>query len=235
MIVKPIRTRVFKEGENLFNFIASYFKNVPEKSIVVVTSKIVALSEKRTAIVEDILTKEKLIKRESKFAIPTKYVWMTIKDGMVMASAGIDASNADGKLILLPKNSFQSAQILRKKLRHIYGTKDLGVIITDSHTAPLRAGVVGVALGYAGFRGIRDYVGQPDIFGRKFKFSRVDMADSLATAAVLVMGEGNEQQPLALIKKAPIEFCNKIRPRELFINIQDDMYLPFFSKFPKLR
>ncbi|MFA4833755.1 MAG: coenzyme F420-0:L-glutamate ligase [Patescibacteria group bacterium] len=233
MIIKPIKTRVFQEGEGLFTFIMLYFKKLPERSVVVVTSKIVALAEKRTAVVKNNKTKEKLIRAESELAIPTKYVWLTIKDGMVMASAGIDESNAKGKLILLPKDSFNTARLLRKKLQKEYGVKQLGVLITDSRTIPLRAGVTGVALGYAGFRGIKDYRGTPDIFGRKFKFSRTDVADSLATAAVFVMGEGDEQQPLAIIEKAPIEFCDKINRQELHIDIQEDMYRPLFSKLPK--
>jgi coenzyme F420-0:L-glutamate ligase len=233
MIIKPIKTHVFQEGDDLFSFIIDYFKKLSEKSVVVVTSKIVALAENRTAVVENIKMKEKLIRAESEFAIRTKYVWLTIKDGMVMASAGIDESNANGKLILLPKDSFKTARFLRKKLQQKYGIRYLGVLITDSRTIPLRAGVTGVALGYAGFRGVKDYRGTPDIFGRKFKFSRTDVADSLATAAVLVMGEGNERQPLAIIEKAPIKFCDKIYRKELHIDIQDDMYRPLFSKLPK--
>jgi coenzyme F420-0:L-glutamate ligase len=233
MIVQPIKTNVFKEGDDLFGFITRYFKKLPERAVVVVTSKIVALSEKRTAIIGDEKDKERLIRSESEFAIPTKYVWLTIKDGIVMASAGVDESNANGKLILLPKDSFKTANFLRGKLRQKYGVKNLGVLITDSRTAPLRAGVTGVAVGYAGFCGVRDYRGLPDIFGRKFKFSRTDVADSLATAAVLVMGEGDEQQPLAIIKDAPVEFCGKVAREELHIDIQDDMYRPLFLKLPK--
>ena len=136
--------------------------------------------------------------------------------------------------MLFRSDSFKIARFLRKKLRQKYGVMKLGVLITDSRTIPLRTGVTGVALGYAGFRGIKDYRGTPDIFGRKFKFSRTNVADSLAAAAVLVMGEGNEQQPLAIIEKAPIEFCDKIHHKELHIDIQDDMYRPLFSKLPKL-
>lgn len=233
MKVTAIKTRVFKEGEDLLSFISGYIKKLPENSIIVVTSKIVALAEKRTAIIENAKTKELLVRRESEFAVLTKYAWLTIKDGMMMASAGIDESNADGKLILLPKDSFKTAHILRKKLQQKYGVKKLGVLITDSRTIPLRAGVNGVALGYAGFRGIKNYIGTPDIFGRKFKFSRTDIADSLATAAVLLMGEGNEQRPLAIIQQAPVEFCEKIDKNELRIDIEDDMYAPLFSKFKK--
>jgi coenzyme F420-0:L-glutamate ligase len=233
MIIRPIKTRIFQEGDDLFVFITDYFKKFSERSVVVITSKIVALAEKRTAVAENVQAKEKLIRAESELAIPTKYVWLTVKDGMVMASAGIDESNANGKLILLPKDSFKTARFLRKKLRQKYGVKELGVLITDSRTVPLRAGVTGVAVGYAGFRGIKDYRGTPDIFGRKLKFSRTDIADSLATAAVLVMGEGNERQPLAIIERAPVEFCDRVNRAELRIDIQEDMYRPLFSKLSK--
>lgn len=233
MIIRAIKTRIFQEGNNLFSFVTDYFKKIPEKSVLVVTSKIVALEEKRTAIVKDEKSKEILIRKESEFAMPTKYVWLTIKDGIVMASAGIDESNANGKLILLPKDSFKTARVLRKKLQKKYKVRNLGVLITDSRTIPLRLGVTGVALGYAGFRGLKDYRGKPDIFGRKFKFSSANMADSLATAAVLVMGEGRERQPLAIIERAPVEFCDRINRKELHIDIKEDMYRPLFSKIPK--
>ncbi|MSU60308.1 MAG: hypothetical protein EXS52_00115 [Candidatus Staskawiczbacteria bacterium] len=230
MKVIAVKTRVFKEGEDLFSFICGYIKKLPEKAVLVVTSKIVALAEKRTADVKNAKTKEKLIRQESQFVMPTKYVWLTIKEGMLMASAGIDESNANGKLILLPKDSFKTAHILRKKLKQKYRVKNLGILITDSRTIPLRLGINGVALGYAGFLGVRDYVGKPDIFGRKFKFERTGIADCLATAAVLVMGEGNEQQPLAIIGEAPIQFCEKVNKNELRIDVEDDMYRPFFSQ-----
>ncbi len=233
MLVKPIKTRIFKEGENLFNFVTHYIKKLPEKSVVVVTSKIVALAENRTAIIEDEKTRERLIRAESEFAMKTKYTWLTIKDGMVMSSAGIDESNANGKIILLPKDSFKVATVLRKQLQKKYKVKNLGILITDSRLMPLRAGVTGVALGYAGFQGTKSYIGTPDIFGRNFHFSRTDIADSLATAAVLVMGEGRERHPLATIEQSPIKFCDKINRKELLIDIAEDMYMPLFSKMPK--
>lgn len=152
-----------------------------------------------------------------------------------MPSAGIDESNARGKCILLPKDSFQTARLLRKKLQQKYSVKNLGVLITDSHTMPLRSGVIGIAIGYAGFRGLKNYKGQKDIFGRKFKFSSVDVADSLATAAVLVMGEGREQQPMALITKAPVEFSKRVYRKELEVAIKDDIYIPLFSKLSKFK
>lgn len=231
MIVKAIKTRIFSEGEDLFAFIVNYFKKIPEKSIIVITSKIVALAEKRTSNDNTPEAKEKLIRSESELAIRTKYVWLTVKDGAIMASAGIDESNANGKLILLPKNSFKTARVIREKLREKYKLKNVGVLITDSRTIPLRAGVAGLAVGYAGFKGVRDYRGTPDIYGREFIFSRANVADSLATAAVFLMGEGKEQRPLAIIKDAPVEFRGKISCGELFIDIEEDMYRPFYFPF----
>src|SRR5581483_2764171 len=97
MIIKPIKTRIFKEGEDLFDFITAHIKKIPEESVIVITSKIVALAERRTVTKENSSTKEKLIKRESEIAIPSKYVWLTVLQGTIMASAGIDESNANGK------------------------------------------------------------------------------------------------------------------------------------------
>ena len=233
MIIQSIKTRVFKEGDNLLTFITDHCRNIPEKSIIVITSKIVALAEGRTAILSSLADKEKLIRAESDFALPTKYVWLTVKDGAVMTSAGIDESNANGKFILLPKNGFKTAHSLRNALKRKYHVKDLGVLITDSRTIPFRGGSAGIALGYAGFRGVKDYRGKPDIFGKKLKLSKTDAADSLAAAAVLVMGEGNERQPLAIVKRAPIEFRDRVDRKELHIDIREDVYLPIFSKLSK--
>lgn len=229
MQIKVIKTRIFHEHDDLLEFILIYLKKISENSVLVVTSKIVALSEGRTAICKNKGEKVKMIKKESSFAIKTKYTWLTIKDRIVMASSGIDESNANGKIILLPKDSFESAELLRKKLMQKFHLKNFGILITDSRIMPLRAGVVGVALGYAGFSGIKNYIGKKDIFGRKLKMSRTDVADSLATAAVLCMGEGKERQPLAIIAEAPIVFVKKIKRDELIINPKEDLYAPLFQ------
>lgn len=236
MIVQPIKTRIFRENENLFKFVTKHIKGLPQKSVLVITSKIVALAEGRTSSDTSEKMKEKLIKSESQWAMKTKYTWLTIKDGVVMLSAGIDTSNADGKLILLPKDSYKVAREIRKKLQKHYGVKKLGVLITDSRLYPLRSGIVGIALGYAGFKGIRDYRGTKDIFGRVMRLSQTDVADSLATAAILVMGEGSEQQPLAVIKNAPVEFVDRSPSRrELYMDPREDVYQPLFEKAKKIR
>jgi len=226
MEILPIKTRLFQEKEDLTSFIFKHVKNIPNNSILVVASKIVALSQGRTANVKD---KEKLIKRESTFAIPTQKTWLTIKDGMVMASAGIDESNAKGKLVLLPKDPFGVAGKIHQTVCKKLEIKNLGVIISDSSLLPMRSGAIGLAIGYAGFKGVRNYIGKKDIFGRVLKMSRTDVADSLATAAVLCMGEGDEQQPLTLITNAPVEFVEKVDKKEMRIATKKDLYSPLFK------
>ncbi len=233
MKIRPIKTRIFKEGEDLASFILEYVKKLPEDSVLVVTSKIVALAEGSVVEYKSKREKAKLIKHESDFALPTKLVWMTIKDGMILASAGIDESNANGKMILLPRDSYKAAEILRKSLMKKFRLSNLGVLITDSRLMPLRKGALGVALGYAGFKGLKNYIGTKDIFGRVFDMSQSDIADSLATAAVVCMGEGKEQQPLALITDAPVTFAKKVKRNELIISPEQDVYAPFFAKLKK--
>ncbi|MBI4268491.1 coenzyme F420-0:L-glutamate ligase [Candidatus Uhrbacteria bacterium] len=227
MTITPVKTRIFFERENLCVFIKEHIPTISEQTVLVVTSKIVALAQGRTHA--DPSNRDRLIKEESEFALQTEHTWLTIKDGAVMASAGIDESNADGKLILLPHNSFVSAWHIREWARKNYGISDLGVLITDSRLLPLRAGVVGIALGYAGFEGIRDYRGTPDLFGRPLQITRTDVADALAAAAVLEMGEGSECRPLALITRPRVKFTDAAsNESELKIAPRDDIYYPFF-------
>jgi F420-0:gamma-glutamyl ligase len=230
MNIQPIKTRILNENDTIVDFIIEHIPKPAEKTVIAITSKIIAVAEGRIAEVKTTQEKERLIKKESEWATATRHVWLTLKDGLLMPSAGIDESNANGKLILLPKNSYRSAHLIRKSLQAKYNLKQLGIVVTDSRTYPLRAGVTGVALGYAGFRGLKDYRGESDIFGRPFVFSSTNISDSLASAAVLVMGEGNEQIPLALITKGPVEFVDKINKKELLIDKNDDMYFPLLTK-----
>lgn len=202
-----------------------------DESVIAITSKIVALAEGR---VRTIATKEEkiaLMEEESDQVLETKWTYLTVKDGQVYASAGIDESNVDtGLVVLLPKDSYGTAQTLRAKLLKHYGIANLGVIITDSRVLPLRQGALGVALGFAGFEGIRDYRGTEDLYGKKLKVSRANIADSLAVAAVVCMGEGKERTPLAIITEAPVEFTDRIVTKEdLTIALEDDIYLPFYT------
>ncbi|MBI2631143.1 coenzyme F420-0:L-glutamate ligase [Candidatus Nomurabacteria bacterium] len=237
MNIKVLKTKIFKEGEDLISFLFSCFKKIPENSIIVITSKVVSLSQKRIVAIDPKISykefRDNLIRDESDLAVRTASSWLTIKDGMAMSSAGVDESNANGKIILLPKNSFKTAEKIRQALKKKHKLKNIGVLITDSRRFPLRRGIFGVAVGYAGFKGIIDYRGAPDIFGRLLKFAEANAADSLASAAVLCMGEGSERKPLAIIQKAPVVFADTVNKKELIINWKEDLYLPLWRSILK--
>jgi len=231
MLIKPIHTTIFEAGDSLEDFIARFIPAVSENSIIVVTSKIVAVSQRR--IVSGGSAEKVLwIKKESEKYIKTKWCYLTLKNGQWCANAGIDESNSQGGgLILLPKDPYRDANKLRKKLLKLYRVKKLGVIITDSRIFPLRQGVTGVAIGYAGFQGIRNYIGLNDLFGRQIMMTKTNVADSLAAAAVLEMGEGSEQIPLAVITGVSrIAFTERVEKKELQMDPKDDLYRPLFQR-----
>jgi coenzyme F420-0:L-glutamate ligase len=206
MQISAIKTSVFRQNDTLQDFIQNSIQSLNEGDIVVVTSKLVALSEGRVGKIED---KEKIILEESIKVIETPWAALTLTDDGWGINAGVDESNAENSLILLPKDSFASAEMLLNNLKKYYSVQRLGVLITDTRSIPLRVGTVGRALGFAGFLPTKSYIGKKDLFGRESRVTISNHADALASAAVLVMGEGNEQTPIAIISHAPVEFTLK--------------------------
>lgn len=230
MKLTKIKTTIFKEGDNLAQFILKFIPKIKEGSIIVVSSKIAALAEGRTLPPMTAAQYSALIKKESLAAVKTAVCYFTIKDGMVMTNAGVDESNSKGKkIILLPKDSYALARALRAQLIKKYKVKKLGIIITDSMILPLRAGVIGAAVGYSGFKGVKNYIGKADIYKRKLKTTMVDVADSLAAAASLLMGEADEKTPLCVIENAPAAFVSKDIKNEIKYPLKQDLYYPFLA------
>ncbi len=225
MEILPIKTRIFKENEDLFDYIISNVFSVENGDIIVITSKIVALSQGRTVGLKD---KEKAIIRESKKIIKTPWALLTLTNEGWNINAGVDESNANHKVILLPKNIFQTADVLQKKFLKHFKLKRLGVLITDTKSLPLRAGTIGQAVGYAGFAPLKNYIGKKDLFGKKSRFTKSNIADALSAVAVLNMGEGDECIPLVIIKNAPVIFTQKNNSNKkdtgLAILPEDDIY-----------
>jgi coenzyme F420-0:L-glutamate ligase / coenzyme F420-1:gamma-L-glutamate ligase len=129
--------------------------------------------------------------------------------GFVMANAGIDQSNIehrDGeeRVLLLPKDPDASALRLKSALDPT-GELALGVIINDSFGRPWRNGVVGVALGAAGVPSLLSQVGVSDMFGRAMRVTEIAIADEIAAAASLVMGQAGEGLPVVLVRGLKLE------------------------------
>lgn len=237
MVIKAIKTRkLLPPKDNLWDLLST-IKSLKENSVVAITSKVVAIGEGRCIPLRSI-DKDKLIVKEADKYLPRKLnelTMYTIKNNLLVAAAGIDESNGASCYILWPKNPELSAKKIWEFLRKKFYLKNLGIIITDSRVTPLRRGVMGVAISYFGFKPIKDYRGKKDLFGRKFEMETTDLPDSLATAAVLEMGEGAECQPIAIISDVPyIEFIQKKyapkNPDDSFeIQEKEDLFYPFLS------
>ena len=231
MKIKAIKTDVFSQDMNLVEFILKHTKNkLKEKSVLFVTSKIVSIAEGRTCN-KGKIDKQTLIKKECEYYLgEISYgCHLTIQKGLLIPSAGIDESNSlKGEYILYPKDPFSSAETITHAIKKQLSLKNFGLVLTDSRTLPLRQGVVGVALAYSGFKAIKNLIGQQDLFGRPLKMTRINKVDALAASAVLLMGEGAEQCPLAIADEVPLEFTDKTDPSELKISIEEDLYNPLY-------
>ena len=124
--------------------------------------------------------------------------------GYVLANAGIDASNVDpGRgaepVLLLPEDADRSAAALRDALERRTGAR-VAVVVNDSLGRAWRMGTVGVALGSSGLPALLDLRGRPDMYGRALRVTEVGLADEIAAAASLAMGQGAERRPLVLLR-----------------------------------
>jgi len=146
------------------------------------------------------------------------------KLGPIMANAGIDLSNVDqgaddGIALLLPENPDRTCRELCNELQAATGAK-VGVIINDSHGRAFRNGTVGVAIGAAGVRALQDLRGVPDLYQRPLQSTEVGLADEIASAASLLMGQAGEGRPIVLargILYARGDGCanDLVRPKEI--------------------
>ncbi|GMR09793.1 MAG: coenzyme F420-0:L-glutamate ligase [Anaerolineae bacterium] len=141
--------------------------------------------------------------------------------GFVCANAGVDHSNVEGRrtVLLLPENPEQSAGEIRESLERVTGAS-LGVLIIDSHGRAWRMGTEGVAIGASGFPALLDLRGEPDLFGRTLEVTQVGLADEMAAAASLVMGQGDEERPVIHVRGFPYPLREGsvqelLRPKEI--------------------
>ncbi len=226
--VQPIKTDVFHVGDKLVEFI---LKSVPqelvrEQMVLAITSKIVSLDEAAIKPRDTIEKRDLILQESDQYLGETLFgVCLTIKHGILIPSAGIDESNSEtGDYILFPKDPYASARRIHTELKKVWGVQELGIIITDSHTQPLRKGVTGIGLSHWGFKATRNLVGQEDLFGRKAQMTHVNVLDSLAVAAVYRMGEISERCPLAVILGSGAEFTTSTRADEIRISPEEDLY-----------
>lgn len=221
MHIKAMKTSLFLEKEDMNIFLVKHLPQLKDGDILVITSKILALAQGRVGLLKD---REKLIKKDSKKIIKTPWAYLTLTSDGWCINAGVDDSNARGNIILLPKGTHGAARAILKEMKKKMHIKNLGILITDTKSQPLRVGTVGQAIACAGFEPLKSYIGKKDLFGRKSRLTQSNIADALAASAVLVMGEGNEQRPLAVISDAPVVFTSKDNVKKLSLPPKKDIY-----------
>ena len=154
-----------------------------------------------------------LILRESSQVLRTRPGLIIVEHrlGFVCANAGIDRSNVcspdstEGEWVLmLPEAPDKSAQMIRQALEKAHAAR-LGVLIIDSHGRAWRMGTAGVVIGVAGFPALMDLRGEPDLFGNLLQMTQVGLADELAAAASLLMGQADEARPIIHVRGLPYD------------------------------
>lgn len=151
---------------------------------------------------------------------------VTTKTGATCLNAGVDKSNVKGDTVyaLLPRNPDASARKLMRRIKTLTG-KTVGVIICDTRSRPFRRGQIEECIGIAGLNPIVDYRGQKDLFGYTLRFKNVALADELASAAELVMGQGREATPIAIIRglKRAL-FRERATSKRIVVRANEDLF-----------
>ncbi len=229
-------------GDDLCSLILQSLKHnqllLRDGDVLVLAQKIVSKAEDRYVNLNDIAPSEEalywsrktnkdpriveLVLRESAGILRCRSGLMIVEHrlGYVHANAGIDQSNLeptdDERVLLLPEDADASASKLRQALS---GQVDISVIINDSAGRAWRNGIIGFAIGTAGFEPVVDMIGQKDMNGRPLQNTQIAVADELAAAASFCMGQADEGMPVVVIRGAQLKPSDEgskalIRPRE---------------------
>lgn len=232
----PLKSRLIKPKDDLIEIIENCQQKPKNGDILVVTSKVVSVSENRVVECHSELAEANIAKKEADIWLGGQPYQFSIKNGVLIPRSGVDASNiGKNQLVLWPRDPWKSARDLRSAICKKFKLKQLGIIITDSTCRPLRHGVSNIAIAWAGFEGISDERGKPDLFGKKLQVTKRAMADSLAAAAGVLTGEAAESIPFVLVRDAPVKFTSKtVKPRKF--QPRDCLYASIYNeKFRKMR
>jgi dihydrofolate synthase / folylpolyglutamate synthase len=241
MKVTAYSTPLVKAGDDITQIIANSISTLPERSVLVIASKIFSTCENRFVPKKsaDKTEKHELVKQEAEwYTHPHSSLYnlmLTVKRNWIFVNAGIDESNADGQYILWPKDPQKSINQVWNFLRQHYEVKEIGLTMSDSTSIPLSWGVIGHAIAYCGFNPLRSYIGKPDLFGRPMQMEQVNVMQSVTAAATLEMGEGAERTPLGLVEDIKeIEFLDHEPTAEELaaqkIELEHDVFAPILTK-----
>jgi coenzyme F420-0:L-glutamate ligase/coenzyme F420-1:gamma-L-glutamate ligase len=238
---------LIRQGDNLADIVVNALEDskisLEDDDILVFAQKIVSKAEGRALNLAEIIPSQRasdiarqidkdarvieLILRESREILRARPGTIIVEHrlGFICANAGIDHSNVavaedspEEWVLLLPEEPDRSAEKIRDEIRSQTG-KRAGILIIDSHGRAWRNGTVGTAIGLSGLPGLQDLRGDRDLFGRELLITQVGVADELAAAASLVMGQAAEGTPVVHVRGFPYQLREGslkelIRPKE---------------------
>ena len=235
-------------GNNIVELIANniYINNVPidDLDIIVIAQKVISKAENRYIDLDKINISDQAKKlafnlkkdeglvqaiiNESNKIISTEknVIIVEHKLGFININAGIDQSNipqADNIALLLPENPSKSAKVIQTNLSNQLN-KNISIIISDSMTRPYRSGVINFALASSNIQSLVNLKGENDMYGNKLKGTEVAVADELASAAGLLMGQSDEKKPIILIKGFNRSTYEVNDAFDLIMNENEDLY-----------
>ena len=198
---------------------------IEEGDVLVLAQKIVSKAEGRMVRLSDVTPSPRAVALSAECGKDARFcevvLWDTrevlrVRDGLIVvetphgwicANAGIDRSNVaphdtDEWVLRLPADADRSASELRERLRAA-GSRDVGVIIDDTHGRAWRNGAIGVAIGVAGLPAVEDLRGRQDLFGYHLQVTTIGLADQIASAASLLQGQADEGRPIIHVRGVP--------------------------------
>lgn len=252
----PVKTPLVHVGDDVVKVLLEAIQNsglgIRDGDILLVADKILATSEGRIVNLDSVKPTKKARDLSKRYSLEPSFVelvlreaeevyggvpkaLLTLKNNVLIANAGIDHKNApQNSACLWSINPNEKAKRIWEVLSEKTGKK-IGLILVDSHVNPMRVGTTGFALGMAGIKPLKDCRGLLDLYNRPPLITRINVADDLAAAAHLLMGETSESTPLVIIRDAPVEFTRDFDPNEVVIAKDDCMFMGVFLSKMKRR
>lgn len=215
---------IVKEGDDIGQLIVETSKKsttpLQNKDILVIAQTIVSRAEGMVYCLEDIHPSDFAKKLAEQTGKDPRHVELILKGaksivrfgrgliitetihGFVCANSGVDKSNVPGKscYTLLPEDPDRSAKSIRRAILETLNLDDIAVIISDTFGRPLRGGAVNVAVGVSGLHPIVSLIGKTDLFGYTMQVTEMAVADEIAAASELVMGQTDEGIPVVIVR-----------------------------------
>ncbi len=239
---------IIKHGDNVAELIVATMQReevaLNDGDVIVVAHKVVSMAEGRMVRLRDVTPSKRakeiakltlrdprlvelvLLEAKNTVKVTPEILIVENKQGWICINAGVDKSNVKGDdaYALLPIDPDNSARQIRSEIMRLTGKK-IEVVISDTYSRPFRRGQVEFAIGIAGIYAFRDYRGKKDLFGHVLKVKNTAVADEIASAAELLMGQGAEGKPVVIVKNLDnIELRENVSSDDLLISKDEDIF-----------